>query len=82
MSRLLIVTALLCLTGCAYFEDRMDAAGKCASDPVCLQKVQELAKAGKAVGDATGIPWAGAAAGGVVAAMMLFFARRKKENGK
>ena len=80
MKKFLLVTALLItLTGCAYFEERMDAAGKCASDPVCLQKVQEMAKAGKAVGDATGIPWAGGVAGGAVAALMLFFARRKKK---
>ena len=79
MRKFLLVTALLLtLTGCAYFEERMDAAGKCAGDPACLQRVQEMAKAGKAVGDATGIPWAGAVAGGGVAALMLFFARRKK----
>lgn len=75
----IIPFALICLCGCAYFEERIDAAGKCASDPACLQLVQERAKAAKAVGDATGLPWAGAAAGGAVAALMLIFARRKKE---
>lgn len=83
MSRFRFVTVLLValgvLAGCAYFEERMDAAGKCASDPSCFQLVQERAKAAKAVGDATGIPWAGAAAGGAVATLMLFFARRKKD---
>jgi hypothetical protein len=79
MRLFLFGTILLTITGCAYFEERIDAAGKCASDPACLQRVQEISKAGKAVGDATGLPWAGAAAGGVVAAMMLFFARRKKD---
>jgi hypothetical protein len=82
MKRLWVIFAsLVLLAGCAYFEERIDAAGKCASDPACLQRVQEVSKAAKAVGDATGFPWAGAAAGGVVSAMMLFFARRK-ENGK
>lgn len=75
----LVAVLLLTLTGCAYFTDRMDAAGKCASDPACLQSVQEKAKAAKAVGDATGIPWSGAAAGGLVAFAMLFFAKKKKE---
>lgn len=80
MKKFLLVTALLLtLTGCAYFEERFDAAGKCANDPACLASVQEKAKAAKAVGDATGFPWAGAAAGGVTAALLLFFARKKKE---
>jgi hypothetical protein len=77
--RWLLIVAILSTVGCAYFEERIDAAGKCASDPACLQRVHEISKAGKAVGDATGLPWAGAAAGGVVAAIMLFFARRKKD---
>jgi hypothetical protein len=76
----LLIVAVLSLTSCAYFEDRIDAAGKCANDPACLQLVQERAKAAKAVGDATGLPWAGAAAGGVVAALMLLLARKKKES--
>jgi len=80
MRRLLFVTILLVMSGCAYFEERIDAAGTCANDPACLQLVQERAKAAKAVVDATGIPWAGAAAGGAVAALMLLLARKKKES--
>lgn len=52
---------------------------QCGGDQACLQAVLNNGKAAKAVGDATGVPWAGAAAGGVVAFLTLFFARRKKE---
>ena len=75
----LLIGAVLAFSSCAYFEERIDAAGKCANDPACLQLVQERARAARAVGDATGIPYAGAAAGGLVAALMLFLARKKKE---
>lgn len=79
---LLILAFTACLTGCAYFTERFDAAGKCANDPACLASVQEKAKAAKAVGDASGIPWAGAAAGALTSALILFFARKKKEEKK
>lgn len=82
MKRLVLVVAILALTGCAYFTERMDAAGKCASDPACLASVQEKARIAKAMGDASGFPWAGTAASVVVTGAMLFFARRKKDNGK
>jgi len=80
MKIVLVTAILITLTSCAYFEDRIDAAGKCASDPACLQLVQERAKAAKAVGDATGLPWAGAAAGGFVAALTLLLARRTNKD--
>jgi hypothetical protein len=76
---ILLVVFCVFLAGCAYFEERMDAAGKCAADPSCLQRVQEISKAAKVVGDATGFPWGGTVAGGATAALMLFFARKRKE---
>jgi hypothetical protein len=79
--RWLLVVAILAMTGCAYFDERISAMQACGGDKVCLEQVVNSGKAGKAVGDATGIPWAGAAAGGVVAFLTLFFARRKK-NGE
>ena len=80
MKRFLLVAALLfTLTGCAYFSERAAAMQQCGGDQACLQAVLNNGKAAKAVGDATGIPWAGAAAGGVVAFLTLFFARKKKE---
>ena len=81
MKKFLLVTALLItMTGCAYFDDRIAAMQACGGDKTCLEKVTNSGKAAKAVGDATGIPWAGATAGGVVAFMVLFFARKKKES--
>ena len=83
MKRFLLVTTLLiALTGCAYFEERTDAMAACGNDQACLEKVIGAGKAGKAVGDATGFPWAGAAAGGVVAFLTLFFAKRRKKDGE
>ncbi len=80
MKRVLLVTALLIsLTGCAYFSERAAAMQQCGGDPKCLESVVNSGKAAKAVGDATGIPWAGAAAGGIGAFLVLFFARRKKD---
>lgn len=80
MRGLLFVTILVCLSGCAYFEERIDAAGKCASDPARLQRVNEISKAAKAVGDASGFPWAGAVAGSASALLVLLFAKKKKES--
>ena len=77
--RWLLVVAILAMTGCAYFDDRIAAMQACGGDKVCLEQVVNSGKAAKAVGDATGVPWAGAAAGGVVAFLTLFFARRKKD---
>jgi len=77
----LLVVAILAMTGCAYFDERISAMQACGGDKVCLEQVVNSGKAAKAVGDATGVPWAGAAAGGVVAFLTLFFARRKK-NGE
>ena len=76
---LLVTTILITLTGCAYFSERADAMAACGGDKLCIEKVINAGKAGKAVGDATGIPWAGAAAGGLTAFLVLFFARKKKE---
>jgi hypothetical protein len=83
MKRFLLVTALLIsLTGCAYFTERGQAMAACGGDAKCIETVANAGKAGKAVGDATGIPWAGAAAGGLSAFLVLFFARKKKEETK
>lgn len=82
MKRLLFVTALLCLTGCAYFEERTEAMANCGGDKACIERVINMGKAAKAVGDATGIPWAGAAAGGVTAFLVLFFAKKRKKDGE
>jgi len=79
MRKLLLIGALLALSGCAYFDERISAMQACGGDKTCLDQVVNSGKAAKAVGDATGIPWAGAAAGGVVAFLTLFFARRKKD---
>lgn len=81
MRRIILTCAFFAtvVSGCAYFDERLDAAGKCASDPVCLERVQAVSKAAKAVGEATGFPWAGAVAGGAVSALMLFFARKREE---
>jgi hypothetical protein len=76
---LIIAALLLTLSGCAYFSERAAAMQQCGGDPGCLEAVVNSGKAAKAVGDATGIPWAGAAAGGLVAFLTLFFARKKKE---
>ena len=79
---LICMVGLASLTyGCAYFDERISAMQACGGDKTCLEQVVNSGKAAKAVGDATGIPWAGAAAGGVVAFLTLFFARRKK-NGE
>ena len=81
MKKLLLVTAILItLTGCAYFTERGQAMAACGNDAKCLETVIGAGKAGKAVGDATGIPWAGAGAGGIAALLVLFFARKKKES--
>lgn len=77
----LSIYILLGISGCAYFSERAAAMQACGGDSACLQGVINNGKAAKAVGDSTGIPWAGAAAGGVVAFLTLFFARKKKENG-
>lgn len=81
MKRYLLIYLLLTgsLTGCAYFSERAAAMQACGGDQACLQAVLNNGKAAKAVGDATGIPWAGAAAGGAVALLTLFFVRKKKE---
>ena len=76
---LLVMALLISLTGCAYFSERAAAMQACGGDTACLQGVINNGKAAKAVGDATGIPWAVAAAGGVLAFLTLFFARKKKE---
>ena len=76
---ILLVVLCASLTGCAYFSERAAAMQACGGDTACLQGVINNGKAAKAVGDATGIPWAGAAAGGVIAFLTLFFARRKKD---
>jgi len=80
--RLVLVVALLALTGCAYFDERISAMQACGGDKACLEQVVNSGKAAKAVGDATGLPWAGAAAGGVVAFLTLFFARKRKKDGE
>jgi LPXTG-motif cell wall-anchored protein len=81
MKKILLVTILLLtLTGCAYFSERAAAMQQCGGDQACIQAVLNNGKAAKAVGDSTGIPWAGAAAGGLVALITLFFAKKKKEN--
>jgi hypothetical protein len=77
--RLFALALLLAVSGCAYFEERTDAMAKCGNDQSCIERVIGAGKAGKAVGDATGIPWAGAAAGGLTAFLVLFFARKKKD---
>lgn len=79
MKRIILVVALFALTGCAYFQERGEAMAACGGDKTCIEKVINAGKAGKAVGDATGLPWAGAAAGGITAFLVLFFARKKKE---
>ena len=76
---ILLVIFFVSLTGCAYFSERGDAMAKCGNDPACIERVVGAGKAGKAVGDATGIPWAGAAAGGLTSFLVLFFDRKKKE---
>lgn len=78
----LLIGGLLTLTSCAYFDDRIAAMQACGGDKTCLESVTNSGKAAKAVGDATGIPWAGAAAGGVVAFLTLFFARGRKKDGE
>lgn len=80
--RWLLVVAILAMTGCAYFDERISAMQACGGDKVCLEQVVNSGKAAKAVGDATGVPWAGAAAGGVVAFLTLFFAKRRKKDGE
>ena len=83
MKKLLFVTAfVISVSGCAYFDERIAAMQACGGDKVCLEQVVNSGKAAKAVGDATGIPWAGAAAGGVVAFLTLFFARGRKKDGE
>ena len=79
MRKLLLIGALLALSGCAYFDERISAMQACGGDKTCLEQVVNSGKAAKAVGDATANPWAEAAAGGVVAFLTLFFARRKKD---
>jgi hypothetical protein len=79
---ILLVVFLGFLSGCAYFDERISAMQACGGDKVCLEQVVNSGKAAKAVGDATGVPWAGAAAGGVVAFLTLFFARKRKEETK
>ena len=80
MRKYILLVVFLGLTGCAYFSERGDAMAACGGDKLCIEKVINAGKAGKAVGDATGIPWAGAAAGGLTAFLVLFFARKKKES--
>jgi hypothetical protein len=75
---ILLVVLVGCLSGCAYFEERMDAVQACAGDPVCLEKAVNYGKAGKAVGDATGFAFAGAGAGALATFLAMFFARKKK----
>lgn len=80
MRKLLLVTVvLITLTGCAYFTERGQAIANCGGDAGCIETVVNAGKAGKAVGDATGIPYAGAAAGGIVAFLVLFFSKAKKK---
>jgi len=82
MKKLIVLASLtlvIGLSGCAYFTERGQAMAACGNDAKCLETVIGAGKAGKAVGDATGIPWAGAGAGGIAALMVLFFARKKKE---
>ena len=79
-AHLLILVSLVGFSSCAYFTERGQAMAACGNDQKCLETVIGAGKAAKAVGDATGIPWAGATAGGMVAFMVLFFARKKKED--
>jgi LPXTG-motif cell wall-anchored protein len=79
MRKYILLVVFLGLTGCAYFEERMDAVAACAGDPVCLEKAVNYGKAGKAVGDATGFAFAGAGAGALATFLAMFFARRKKD---
>ena len=78
----ILLALVLCITGCAYFDERISAMQACGGDKTCLEQVVNSGKAAKAVGDATGIPYAGAAAGGVMAFLVLFFAKRRKKDGE
>jgi hypothetical protein len=75
----LLIGAVLAFSSCAYFEERLDYAGKCANDPACLQMVQEKAAIARALGDASGIPWAGTTAAMVITGLLLAFAKKKKK---
>ena len=66
------------ITGCAYFNERINAAAACAADATCLADVKAKASAAKAIGDASGYPMAGALAGSLVTGLLLFFAKKKK----
>jgi len=82
MKHLLILLILVGFSSCAYFDERFDAAGKCASDPTCLASVQEKAKVARAMADASGFPWAGPVASVALTGIMLFFAKRRKKDGE
>lgn len=65
--------------GCAYFNERMDAAEKCANDPACVASIKSKSAIAKALGDSSGFPWAGPAASVALTGIMLFFAKKRKE---
>lgn len=78
--KFICIVGLLSLTyGCAYFEERGDAMAACGNDPKCIEKVIGAGKIGNAIGNSTGLPWAGAAAGGLAGLLVAFFARKKEE---
>lgn len=77
--KIIILALALSCCGCAYFTERGQAMAQCGGDQKCIETVINAGKAAKAVGDATGLPWAGAAAGGLASFLVLFFARKKEE---
>lgn len=69
MRKLMLISFLVLLTGCAAVSKWTMAQADCASDPACLEQAKKYANVGQAVAS----PW-GSVAGGAAASCIMFVA--------